>query len=250
MLKLNLHPNPKKDVYARISNPVRKTAYLFALCATNPLYLKHKERLGGILDILGGLEYHIEKIRTYEKRACRFVTDLNELCKNKEPFSLPALSRRTNHHPAVHEAVAYIGRLGQLDYFFKSKWFSPVVGENNVALGIPSILALMPLRNKHSAHRQQDYPWKDDCSSLGLNEYGLKHGLVGFNTKPDHVNIQYSFPTKQRDPLLEKHHPSPIKEIEHFGDSNNLVIFTPTLIHQRIQNEAIGLLQQFFDFKP
>ncbi len=195
MLKLNLHPNPKKHVYSRISNPVRKTAYLFALCATHPLYSKHKERLGGVLDILDGLEYHIKKIRTYEKRACRFVTDLNVICKNKEPFNLPALSRRSNHHPAVHEAVAYIGRLGQLDYFFESDWFGEVVSEAELASGIPSILALIPLRNKHSAHRQQDYPRKDDCPSLGLNEFGLKHGLVGFGKEPDHVNLQYSIPT-------------------------------------------------------
>ena len=250
MLKLNLYPNPKKHVYTKISNPVRKTAYLFALCATHPLYLKHKKRLGGVLDILGGLEYHINKIRIYEKRACRLVTDLNELSKNKEPFNLPALSRRTNHHPAVHEAVAYIGRLGQLDYFFESDWFSEGISETKLASGIPSILAPMPLRNKHSAHRQQDYPWKDDSLSLGLNEYGLKHGLVGFNPEPDHVNIQYSFPTIQRHSLLKKYRPSPVKEIEHFGDNNNLVIFTPTKVHQKILNEGISLLQHFFDFQP
>jgi hypothetical protein len=150
----------------------------------------------------------------------------------------------------VHETVAYIGRLGQLSYFFESDWFSEVVKEDDVALSIPSILALMPLRNKHSAHRQQDYPWKDDCSSLGLNQYGLKHGLVGLGKKPSHVNIQYTFPTTQRHPFLKKYHPSPINEIEHLGIKNNLIIFTPTKIHQAILNEVINLLQIFFDFHP
>lgn len=91
---------------------------------------------------------------------------------------------------------------------------------------------------------------KDDSLSLGLNEYGLKHGLVGFNAEPDHVNIQYSFPTIQRHFLLKKYRPSPVKEIEHFGDNNNLVIFTPTKVHQKILNEGISLLQHFFDFQP
>jgi len=250
MLELNLHPNPKKAVYSRISNPVRKAGYLFALCANNPLYPKHKQLLGGVLDMLDGLEYHIGKMRTYEKAACRFMTNLHALSKTKEPFNIVDLSRRANHHPAVHEAVAYIGRLGQLCSFFESEWFSTVVGKANIAFKAPSILALMPLRNKHSAHRQQDDPRKDDCSSLGFNEFGLKHGLIGFGEEPKNVNIQYSFPTKQRHPLLKNHCPSPIPDIEHFGENNNLVIFTPTKIHQKIVNEAISLLELFFGFQP
>ena len=93
MLELKLHPNPKQNIYSRISNPVRKAAYLFALCATHPLYSKHKELLGGVLDMLDGLKHNIKKIRTYEKAACRFAADLNALRKTKEPFTL---SKRTN----------------------------------------------------------------------------------------------------------------------------------------------------------
>jgi len=200
--------------------------------------------------MLDGLEYHIGKIRTYEKAACRFIANLHALSKTKEPFNLTTLSRRANHHLAVHEAVAYIGRLGQLCVFFESKWFSDVTGKTNIALKIPSILALMPLRNKHSAHRQQDDPRKDDCSSLGFNEFGLKHCLVGFREEPKNINIQYSFPTKQRHSLLKGHHPSPVPDIEHLGENNNIIIFTPTKIHQKVVNEAMTLLELFFGFQP
>ncbi len=228
MLELKLHPNPKKNIYLKISNPARKVVYLFGLCAHHPLYSKHKNQLGGVLDMLGGLEHHIKKMRYYEKVACRFALNLHTLSKTKEPFNLSALSRKANHHPAVHEAVAYIGRLGQLCYFFTSKWFRGVIGKADIALKIPSILALMPLRNKYSAHRQQDAPPReDDSPCLGLNEYGLKHALIGYGKEPENVNIQYSFPTKQRCVLLKKYHPSPIPDIEHFGGNNNLVIFTP-----------------------
>lgn len=158
MLELKLHPNPKKHVYSRISNPVSKTAYLFALCEHHPLYSKHKNHLGGVLDMLNGLEHHIKRIRIYEKAACRLASNLNALRKTKEPFNLSDLSKKANHHPAVHETVAYIGHLGQLCYFFTSKWFRSAVEKKDIALKIPSILALMPLRNKHSAHRQQDAP--------------------------------------------------------------------------------------------
>jgi len=249
MLELNLHLNPKKAVYSRISNPARKAAYLFALCANNPLYSKHKQLLGGVLDMLDGLEYHIGKIRTYEKAACRFVANLHTSRKTKKPFNLAALSKRANHHPAVHEAVAYIGRLGQLCTYFESEWFSNVVGKTNIALKVPSILALMPLRNKHSAYRQQDDPRKNDCGNLGFNEFGLKQGLVGFGDEPKSVNIQYSFPTKQRHSLLKSHYTSPIPDIEHFGENNNIIIFTPTKIHQKVAGEAINLLELFFGFQ-
>ena len=200
--------------------------------------------------MMEGLEYHIKKIRTYEKAACRRVADINLLRNSDEPCSLPLLSKKTNHHPAVHEAVAYIGQLGQLDNFFESDWFGKAIKKSDIALKIPSILALMPLRNKHSAHRQQDYPREDDCASLGLNQYGLKHSLIWLNNSPEIINIQYSFPTKQRNSLLKRYCPSPISDVEHIGENNNLVIFTPTQIHQKIMNEAISLLELFFGFQP
>lgn len=228
---------------------MRKISYLFALHATHCLYLEQKDRLGGILDIFAGLEYHIKRIKNYEKAACRRSLELMNRFNSEGSYNLPLLSRRTNHHPAVHEAVAYIGRLGQLACFFESEWFSSKAGEAQVAAEIPSILALMPLRNKHTAHRQQDDPRKDDCSSLGLNEYGLKHVLVGLNKNPEIVNLQYSFPTKQRHHLLNKYHPLPIDGIEHLGSNNNLTIFTPTKIHSKIMSEAISLLELFFGFQ-
>jgi hypothetical protein len=156
MLQLILPPSPKKNIYRRITNPVRKISYLFALHATHCLYLEQKDRLRGILDIIDGLEYHIKRIRNYEKAACRRSLELRPLFNSEGPYNLPLPSRRTNHHPAVHEVVAYIGRLGQLACFFESDWFSSIAGEAQVAAKIPSILALMPIRNKHTAHRHSN----------------------------------------------------------------------------------------------
>jgi hypothetical protein len=133
MTNLNLKPNPKKGTYLKILDPSRKAAYLFALYANHPLYLKHKERLAGVLDILDGLKHHYKKIVGYEKRASKFVKELNVLRENGKPFNLNALLRRTDHQPAVHEAVAYIGRVGMLSYFFESRWFGDVISEANLA---------------------------------------------------------------------------------------------------------------------
>ena len=251
MLELTLPSNPKKATYKKISNPFRKILYLFALHSDHPLYLKHKDNLIGVLDIIDGLEHHIKNLRRYEKAACNRSVELRSIFKRQGegPVYLPKVSRRTNHQPAVHEAVAYIGRLGQLATFFESRWFGSVVKENVIAGEISSILALFPIRNKHTAHRQQDAPRHDDCSNLGLNQFGLKHGLVGPNTNPEIVHLEYIFPSKQRYRLLDKYHSSPINGIECLGQNNNQIIFTPTKNHPRIIAEAISLLQLFFGFK-
>lgn len=251
MLELTLPANPKKATYKNIFHPVRKILYLFALYAIHPFYVVHKDNLIGVLDIIDGLEHHIKNLKRYEKFACNRSIHLRSIFnrQGEESVCLPKISRRTNHHPAVHEAVAYIGRLGQLAAFFESKWFGSVVEENVIAGEIPSILALLPIRNKHTAHRQQDAPRHDDCSTLGLNQFGLKHGLVGPNTNPEIVHLQYSFPSKQRHPLLDKYCLLPVNDIEHLGKNNNLTIFTPTKNHPTIIAEAINLLQLFFGFK-
>ena len=110
-------------------------------------------------------------------------------------------------------------------------------------------MALQPLRNKFTAHRQIDKPWKDDCLSLGLQQHGLRHGLAYPIGKPENVRIEYQFPTKQREKLLDDHKVPAVSGIEHFGEKNNLVIFRPTEIHSNIVNEVICLIEKFFDIE-
>lgn len=155
----------------------------------------------------------------------------------------------TNHHLASHEAVAYINRLGQLAYLLKSDWFTKVVPEEIVASTALNILSLLPLRNKFTAHRQIDKPWKDDCLSLGLQQHGLRHWLAYPIGKPENVRIEYQFSTKQREKLLDKHKVPVISGIEHFGDKNKHVIFRPTENHYNIVNEVISLIERFFDIE-
>lgn len=79
MLELILPSNPRKATYKKISNPFRKILYLFALHSDHPLYLKHKDNLIGVLDIIDGLEYHIKNLRHYEKAACNRSVELRSI---------------------------------------------------------------------------------------------------------------------------------------------------------------------------
>jgi hypothetical protein len=142
-----------------------------------------------------------------------------------------------------------MNRVGQLAYLLKSDWFTKVVPKKIVASTALNILALQPLRNKFSAHRQIDKPWKGDCLSLGLQQHGLRHCLASPIGKPEEVRIEYQFPTKQREKLLDDHKIPAISGIEHFSGNNNLVIFRPTENHSTIVNEVISLIERFFDIK-
>lgn len=142
-----------------------------------------------------------------------------------------------------------MNRLGQLAFFFGSDWFSQVIETKHIVQKIPSILALMPIRDKFTAHRQQDFPRNDDCLSLGFNEFGLAPGLLGSIKNPGSVVIQFQFPTKKRHPFLVKYNSPSVSSIECINSKNNLIIFTPTMLHQRILNETVSLLEYFFSFQ-
>ncbi|MDT3618403.1 hypothetical protein ACP26H_07915 [Cronobacter sakazakii] len=66
-----------------------------------------------------------------------------------------------------HEVVAYLNRLGQLYYFFKSDFIQVSEAE------IPNILKVMPLRMKYSAHRSVDAPRSRDGDLLVMMDISV-----------------------------------------------------------------------------
>jgi len=107
---------------------------------------QHLIRIVGAIDMLAGLEYH-------RANFCRTVAELAFI-----PMSHPAASER--HLSLVHEAVAYLNRLGQFYYFASSHSVEETVpGWRNT---IPTIVEFKRFRDKHSAHRSLDAPRPDD----------------------------------------------------------------------------------------
>ena len=66
------------------------------------------------------------------------------------------------YDPALHEAVAYINRAGQFYYFATSE----LVTRSGNCPPTPRFSALMPFRNKHTAHRSIDKPHSSDSRDL------------------------------------------------------------------------------------
>ena len=73
-----------------------------------------------------------------------------------------------------HEAVAYINHVGQFCSFSKSTLVQRYI--KSAAAYVPKINELMVFRNKHTAHRAIDVPYKDDTADF-LKYYGGSMGL-------------------------------------------------------------------------
>ncbi len=247
-LDFNLPKKISQKRIEKIKNPQKRLSYLFSFYSQTPIFIENKKNLGGLFDIIHGLEYH-------HKRHCIF--EKNALVG--KPYG-----------NATHEATAYLNILGQIYYLFESEWFTKYVKKEVISSKIPTIYALIPIRNKYSAHRQQDAPYKDDCPSLGFNCFGLMPGIMGkinrlssekiisnnlpkiitrknlykiITSEEDH--LVYNFPTKQR---LPKEYPRlPVKDVEHIGEANNIIQFIPTQVHPIIINEILDLIRVFLE---
>ncbi|ATG58619.1 hypothetical protein ATS72_004900 [Pseudoalteromonas sp. 13-15] len=93
-------------------------------------YEVHYKQVSGVKTMVQGLEYHFDNYMAQTK-------------VREQPFWF-------------HEVVAYLNRLGQIYYFFKSDFIKVVDSE------MPNILKIIPLRMKYSAHRSVDAPRGND----------------------------------------------------------------------------------------
>ncbi len=217
-IELRLPKRTSKKRLCNIQNPKKRIWHLFGIYSA--AYQDHKNELMGFIDMIGGLEYHFRRHQSFERRA------------NK---GLP-------YGDVSHEALAYLNVLGRLEAFFRSTWFCQNdLLRDSLPSRIPTLLSLMPIRNKVASHRQQDAPQGDDCKSLGLNVHKLMPGLLNVAGERG-WKIKYAFPTNQRHKLL-KGLPR-VGKIEYFC-SNNVIIFCPSDQHETIIREALDLMELF-----
>lgn len=142
--------------------------------------------LVGAIDMMRGLDYHHE----------RFCTIVSEIAK------LPFLDVQCEQKKLylVHEAVAYINRLGQFYHFASSDFVKTRVSDWDKI--IPTIIDYKKFRDKHSAHRSLDKPRKEDSSHLQQVHAWAISSISGnlFSPKPGKVapmTLEYIFSGKR-----------------------------------------------------
>ncbi len=223
--------------------------HFFAKHANSKAPQEHELELMGLLDMVGGIEYH-------HKNFLRIEKDCHKIYKKTFEemifYSIPSKN-------AIHEMVAYLNRLGQISSLFTSGWFKKYVRKSDLAVLCPTILALTPLRNKFASHRSIDKS-KNESSSQLANHASLPFGLrwigtASSNTNPFvwdmNTNIGYQINISKHEKLnrsliLEKYHSSPVDKVEIFTKNEIWITFIPTKHHNKICNEILSVMKKFF----
>ncbi len=116
---------------------------------SGPIEMSELVRLQGVTFMLAGLEYH-------------YANMLRSIAVMKLDRRLSVAS---DHF--VHEAVAYLNRVGQFYCFATSDFVTTLLGDK--AATLPLISKVLRFRHKHTAHRSLDKPFSGDIP--GLVEY-------------------------------------------------------------------------------
>lgn len=228
----------------KFSRPKQITAKIKALFADNAHALGfYQIELIGILDMVGGLEYHYKNFAKIENR-CRIK--LEKEMDDGEQTSRP-------YKNAIHEVTAYLNRLGQFYYLMRSPWFGEYVKEDDLAKLCPILLALIPLRHRVACHRSCDKPGKD----IEINEHLATQASVPIEKrwrkeKDDILNISYEIKILKEEKLnrceiLRKHHKSPVESVERFVEGVIWLEFIPSKHHNNIGTEIYDVIELFFN---
>ncbi len=146
-----------------------------ALLARSKSSLLHTNfiQIYSALSILSGIEYHQN----------RFVEGISKL-----PTDIPR-----DFSSVMHEAVAWVNRVGQF-YYFKS---SALVVNHGSVPATPTIDSIMIFRDKHTAHRSADKPRYEDTFYLQTIHAASLSGMIGFSWIPrlDHPGKSLSSPS-------------------------------------------------------
>src|SRR5262249_27339491 len=102
----------------------------------------------GAIDMLDGLEYH----------HAAYMIVIERLAAE----SLASEQSGLYHKHLVHEALAYLNRMGQFYYFAHSNFVRQFVPDPDPI--ISTIVLYKPFRDKHAAHRAIDRPRREDTA--------------------------------------------------------------------------------------
>lgn len=240
----------KNTKNTKCKNIYLKVIALFSEHHTSEIFMNHELEFLGILDMVDGLEYHYKK----------FIRMENKHREHQKKIWENGIYLTPPNNP-VHEAVAYLNRLGQVHTLLTSNWFKKNVKESAIARLCPSILALMPFRNKHTAHRSVDGPRGESPQQLAMHA-SIPFGQIWEGSKveidqqgrpvwQEEIHITYKITIDRneklnRSPILKEHKTNFVQGIEHVGskDSSDLWLsFTPSKHHTIICNEIFSIIE-------
>lgn len=248
-----------------IKNPIKKLHQLYS--NYDDAFKVNEKKLIGLVDMIGALEYHYSKHRNIEKKYTPYIViQIDPITNRPIPFNLLDVQnskKKINKNHLSYEACAYLNRLGQVYYFLMSSWIhNSICNIERIKKGecaskkckyefllikhVPILLALMPIRNKITAHRQQDYPASDDCTDIGFNFYKLQH--ISSGPTGSIPSIQYTLSSvNQRNKILERYSIPAVSEVEYSnnGSFNGFIVnFKLSDLHPKIITGILNLIEE------
>ena len=156
---------PLDDIYPLSA---RASSLLFRNKDTAPVLRTAFVHIHGAISVLKGLDHH----------QSHFVALLDQLrAEARMDLTAPL---PFDPDELLHEAVAYINRIGQLYYFFGSKLVRERLGNVSIA----AVNDLMAFRHKHTAHRSIDKPRPEDTDDFQTMQAMSLGGLGGMFLMP------------------------------------------------------------------
>jgi hypothetical protein len=183
----------------------------------------------GAVEMLCALQYHYQN----------FVRIVRDKGAGKIDVSYP---------DERFEAVAYVGRLGQLCYFSESVFVEAMLQEKTGPDFIPSAFRLLHFRHKYAAHRERDKPLKGSAEGTELGgelALGALGGLF-FSARPDRqTDGDNSQPANWND-LVKRNYRDWYVSFQIFK-KGEAIYFIPEIDHPRIIAEASVLLNRLIE---
>jgi hypothetical protein len=150
----------------------------------------------GAVHVLQGMDYHYRAYLRHEALGSAYLLRIEDFMGKRhglgpiptEDFPRASAEERAHLEALNHEAIAYLNRLGQFYYFAQA-----VRGLN----ALPKVRALIPFRNKHSAHRSIDAsrgeePEVQRSQAMAFSFHRLfKMGVVRFQMPHDGEHIEF-----------------------------------------------------------
>lgn len=212
---------------------------LFTKHSLCELLVKHELETASIPLLVDGLEYNYRNHRRLEKQQ-----------KPGNSLKFPE---------TIHEITAYFNRLGQIHALITSNWFENYINERDIAVLCSSILAIIPFRDKQSAHRSFDRPLdpsktkrtETDSQRESHSDLLLFFRWVGKVDDPE-LNLIYELKIAKdnRSKLLANYHPLPVSDFEHFTDDEIFVSFIPNKHHNQIMCEILKIFEKVVQSNP
>lgn len=151
-----------------------------ARAAKQDLLDKPHAQIAGAVNMLSGLDYHHRKFMLHVEQLAPLYTRRNAFLEHvaglpggstSHPI-FPTVIERDHLDGLDHEAVAYIGRLGQFFAFAKAMQLESL---------LPRAKELISFRHKHTAHRSIDAPKNEplelqEMHAMAFNFHQLNSG--------------------------------------------------------------------------